>query len=114
MMDPVAKRLVSALTEAPRSIRDLLDAWETFDEDLRDHYVAQTEWLLMSIREHLDRDDAREFSQQDLSRVERASRELADLGDRIEETMGLRPESILPPELAARRSLARSARRALV
>lgn len=100
-METTLERLVTALAHTPRTLRGILEEWDRLDEDLREHYALELEWLLCSVREqvgaHVGAHAGDAAIRNALLRADRASGELAALGDRVERAMGFRPESFLPP-----------------
>lgn len=95
-VDSALEKLLYALTEAPRALRGILADWEQLDDDLREHYSLDTEWLLTTVRRQIG--DLRTTGKHDVwRRVNHARTELAQIGDEIERTMGFRPESLLLP-----------------
>lgn len=109
-MGTTLEKLVAVLGETPRTLRGILDEWNRLDDDLREHYTLEMEWLLSSVREHIGA-RARDPDAHDvLLRAERAAVELATMGEEIDQAMGFRPDSILPPGLAAGALVPRLAR----
>lgn len=97
------ERLFASLAGAPLAVSGILAKWNLLDDDLREHYSTEIEWLLCKVREYIE-DHAGEISARPfLLQAERASREFIKLSDAMKEMMGFRPEEILPPCFAAAR-----------
>lgn len=75
-------RILTGILKLPEAIRGLVIAWDTFDDDLREHYANELEWLLEVARE--DR-----WSEADRTRIESCLVELRKMQDDITRTFGV-------------------------
>ncbi len=69
----------------PANIKHVIADWDGYDEDLKDHYAADLEWVLVTINMHCRQDE----------RFNSARTALNEMASEIEETFGFKPDDFL-------------------
>jgi hypothetical protein len=77
-----AEQFVSGYERSVENLPEVLDEWDTIDEELRFEYVEQLEWLVRNRVQFIDRSDVG-------PRLLDAHRKMLLLGDRIRDVMGV-------------------------
>lgn len=60
MNEEVRTRLATALLASPDAVRGLLADWDKFDDELKEHYAAEVQWLFDKAPEIIEASEGEE------------------------------------------------------
>ncbi len=86
----ILDRFINMLSELPIGLTKIIDAWDTLNDEYKETYIYDLEWILETITENLNDINVVDLKQEKIKLIDEGISKIIHLSERIYSLMGIK------------------------